>query len=132
MNVVRLKEMIEESPKAVLRLKEALDEDLSNPLVYDGVIQRFELTYELAWKLIKAYLEYDGIASVNTPRSAFIEAFAAGLILDGDTWIDMIADRSLTVHTYNEQMAKDIYCMIKQKYYTSFAALTDKAAGVFK
>jgi nucleotidyltransferase substrate binding protein (TIGR01987 family) len=132
MNVGRLKEMIEEYRKAVLRLKEALDEDLSNPLVYDGVIQRFEFTYELAWKLIKAYLEYDGIASVNTPRSAFKEAFAAGLISDGDTWIGMIEDRNLTVHTYNEQMAKDIYCMIKQKYYTSFAALADKAAEVFK
>jgi len=132
MDFERLKERIEEYYKAVLRLKEALDEDISNPLVYDGVIQRFEFTYELTWKLIKAYLEYEGIAPVNTPRSAFKEAFAAGLIIDGDAWVDMIEDRNLTVHTYNEQMAKEIYCKIKHKYYSSFAAFADRLAGIIQ
>ena len=132
MNVEQIKEKIEEYLKAVLRLKEALDEDISNPLIFDGVIQRFEFTYELTWKLIKAYLEYEGIASINTPRSAFKEAFAAGLIIDGDIWIDMIVDRNLTVHTYNEQMARDIYYMVKNKYYSSLAAFADKMAGMFK
>lgn len=132
MDIGRLKERIEEYCKAVLRLKEALDEDTSNPLVYDGVIQRFEFTYELTWKLVKAYLEYEGIAAVNTPRSAFKEAFAAGLILESDTWMDMIEDRNLTVHTYNEQMAKEIYCIIKQKYYNSFAVLADRIVAMIR
>jgi len=44
----------------------------------------------------------------------------------------MIVDRNLTVHTYNEQMARDIYYMVKNKYYTSFAACADKIAGMFK
>lgn len=98
----------------------------------NGVIQRFEFTYELTWKLIKTYLEYEGIATVNTPRSAFKEAFAAGLILESDTWIDMIEDRNLSVHTYNEQMAKEVYCMVKQKYYNSFAAFADRLAEMIQ
>lgn len=132
MNIERLKERMEEYRKAVLRLKEALDEDTSNPLVYDGVIQRFEFTYELAWKLMKAYVEYEGIATVNSPRSAFKEAFAAGLISDGDVWIDMIDARNLTVHTYDEQKAKEIYDMVKQKFYRSFAVFADRIAEVLK
>lgn len=70
MNIERLREKREAYRKAVLRLKEALDENSSNPLLYDGVIQRFEFTYELTWKLMKAYLEYEGIAEVSSPRAA--------------------------------------------------------------
>ena len=54
MTVKRLNERMEVYRKAVSRLKEALDEDTSNPLLYDAVIQRFEFTYELAWKLMKS------------------------------------------------------------------------------
>lgn len=113
-----------------MRLKEALEEDISNPLVYDEVIQRFEFTYELAWKLMKAYLEYEGIAAVNSPRAAFKEAFAAGLIFDGDVWIDMIDYRNLTAHTYNEERAKEIYNKVREKYFAQFAAFDAKMAEV--
>ena len=53
------------------------------------------------------------------------EGFAQGLILDGDVWIDMIEARNLTVHTYNDQMAKEIYDRIKNRYYPSFAAFVE-------
>lgn len=56
MTIERLNERMEDYRKAVLRLKEALDEDTSNPLLYDAVIQRFKFTYELAWKLMKPQL----------------------------------------------------------------------------
>lgn len=126
MSKERLKEKFDEYRKAVIKLKEALEEDLSNPLLYDGVMQRFEFTYELAWKLMKLYLEFEGIATVNSPRTAFKEAFAVGIITDGEVWIDMINARNLTVHTYNEQMAKEIYNKVKDKYYSVFAALRSK------
>lgn len=115
-----------------LILGDALNEDLLNPLIYDGVIQRFEFTYELAWKLMKAYLEYEGTTNVNSPRSAFKEAFAAGLIINGDVWIDMINDLNLTVHTYNEQLAQEIYERVKEKYYPAFVAFTDRMKEVLK
>jgi nucleotidyltransferase substrate binding protein (TIGR01987 family) len=126
MNKERIKEKFAEYRKAVNKLKEALDEDASNPLLYDGVMQRFEFTYEIAWKLMKLYLEFEGIATVNSPWAAFKEAFAAGIITDGETWIDMINARNLTVHIYNEQMAKEIYNKVKDKYYPVFAAFANK------
>ena len=60
----RLKDKFAAYKKAVNKLKEALEEDVSNPLLYDGVIQRFEFTYELAWKLMKLCLESEGIVNV--------------------------------------------------------------------
>jgi len=106
-----------------------VDEDI---LTYDAVIQRFEFTYELAWKLIKAYLEYQGLAVINSPRSAFKEAFAAELILDGDVWIEMISDRNLTAHTYNQERAKEIYARVKEKYLDQFAALVSRMEAIVK
>ena len=132
MTAERLNERMEAYRKAVSRLKEALDENESNPLLYDAVIQRFEFTYELAWKLMKSYLEYQGIVLSNSPRPTFKEAFAQGLILDGDVWIDMIEARNLTVHTYNDQMAKEIYDKIKNRYYPSFAAFVEKMGAAQK
>jgi nucleotidyltransferase substrate binding protein (TIGR01987 family) len=132
MNTERLREKKEVYRSVVLRLKEALDEDISNPLLYDGVIQRFEFTYELAWKLMKAYLEYEGIAEVNSPRGAFKEAYKAGLIFEGDIWIDMIGDRNLAAHTYNEEMAKAIYNRIKDQYFERFVTFGARMAEVMK
>lgn len=42
------------------------------------------------------YMAYIGIAGVNSPRGAFKEAFAVGLINDSDNWIKMLQDRNLT------------------------------------
>lgn len=126
MSQERLKEKFAEYKKAVTKLKEALEEDISNPLLYDGVMQRFEFTYELAWKLMKLYLESEGIININSPRLAFKEAFVLGIITEGETWIDMINARNLTVHTYNEGMAKEIYDKVKDKYYPVFLAFADK------
>ncbi|MEZ0537662.1 nucleotidyltransferase substrate binding protein [Caldicellulosiruptoraceae bacterium PP1] len=132
MNTERLKERLNDYNKAVIRLKEALEENQANPLIYDAVIQRFEFTYELAWKLMKAYLEYIGITNVNSPRSAFKEAFSSGLILDGDIWIEMINARNLTSHTYDEELAKEIYNLIKQKFYNSFSTFLDRMVEMLK
>jgi len=60
----------------------------------------------------------------------FKEAFAAGLIFDGDVWIDMIDDRNLTAHTYNEERAKEIYNKIREKYFAQFAAFDAKMSEV--
>lgn len=114
--------------RAVSRLHEILQLE-ANEYIYDATIQRFEFTYELAWKLLKAYLEHIGIAGVNSPRTAFKEAFAAGLINDGDKWIKMLQDRNLTTHTYDEEQAKAIYNRIKQDYILLFLALKDRLRG---
>ena len=124
MNKDRLNSKLINYSNALLRLKESLDADAaSNPFVYDAAIQRFEFTYELAWKLLKAFLEYEGIAVVNTPRAAIKEAFSVDLIDNGDVWVDMIDARNVTAHTYDETKAIQIYNKIKVNYYPLLAVL---------
>ncbi len=120
MNMARLHDKYADYNKAVFRLKEVLNTDTSNELVYDAAIKRFEFNYELAWKLMKTYMEYAGIGEVNSPRAAFKESFAAGIISNGDVWIEMIDDRILSAHTYDENMAIEIFGRIKTKYFNCF------------
>ena len=132
MSKEQLKEKYENYNKALEKLKNALERDESDELVLDAVIQRFEFTYELSWKLMKLYLSYSGIAGVRTPRAAFKEAFAAGMIKEGDVWIDMLDDRILTSHTYDESEARNIYSKIKTKYVVAFDDLRESIAGVIE
>jgi len=119
----RLYERYKDYSNAVSRLKEALAANVDNDFIYDAVIQRFEFTYELSWKLLKAYISYQGIADVNTPREVYKEAFAASIIVDGELWIEMLNDRNLTSHVYDETQAKRIYCRVKDRYFQLFDSL---------
>ena len=78
----------------------------------DSAIKRFELTFELAWKSAKTYLGNQGIVC-RSPRDCFAEAFRLGLVSDNPLWLKMIEDRNLSVHTYNEKLAEDIYGRLK-------------------
>ena len=129
MNIEKLKEKLENYSKALIRLEQSLSRDTKDELVLDAVIQRFEFTYELSWNLIKLYLLYNGIAEVRTPREAFKEAFATGIINEGDTWINMLDDRNLTSHTYDEIEAREIYEKIKNKYFIILERLKEKLSG---
>ncbi len=117
MSIERLREKFLNYSKALSRLGESLDRDESDDIVLDAVIQRFEFTYELSWKLLKAYLSFNGVADVSSPREAFKEAFAASLLSEGDLWIDMLEDRNRTTHFCDEDEARAIYKKIKSKYY---------------
>ncbi|MCZ6902205.1 MAG: HI0074 family nucleotidyltransferase substrate-binding subunit [Rickettsia endosymbiont of Ixodes persulcatus] len=70
----------------------------------DATIQRFEFTFELAWKFLKEYFVEKGIV-LNYPKEVLKEAFTAGIII----WIYMLADRNMTSHTYDEKLADEIY-----------------------
>ena len=69
------------------------------------LIQAFEFTHELAWNLMKDYLVWQGFSDIAGSRDATREAFANGLIADGETWMAMIQSRNLTSHTYNQHTA---------------------------
>ena len=77
-------------------------------VIRDGVIQRFEFTYELAWKTAKEYLEDIGIVDKTSPKAVIKEAFAQKLIIDEKSWLLMLNDRNLTSHVYKEEMAEEI------------------------
>jgi len=113
----KINEIYSDFKKALARLKEALEENLSKgSIVVDGTIQRFEFTFELAWKLSKAVLNHAGIEA-ETPRLIIKEAFKAKMVEDGQGWIDMLEDRNKTSHIYDERQALEIYGKIKKSHF---------------
>jgi len=107
--------VLEDFSQAVSNLKEGLDKTVDD-LDVDGSIKRFELSYELAWKLIKAFLLETGINCKN-PRDCFKSAKANGLINDELGWLRMIEDRNLLVHTYTMLLSRQIFIKVRQEYF---------------
>lgn len=117
MTLKRIKEIYSDFKKALERLDEALNEDLSKSnIAVDATIQRFEFTFELAWKIAKSILNYNGIEA-ETPRLVIKEAFKAKIVHDGQGWIDMLEDRNKTSHIYDEKQALEIYRKIKDNHF---------------
>ena len=111
---------------ALARLNEGIAKhDKDNDLTRDGIIQRFEFTFELAWKTLKSVFEDEGLIGLNSPKTVLREAFAAGLIRDEELWLTMLDDRNATVHIYKEQLSKDIYDRIQGKYVVALKELAD-------
>ena len=113
--------------KALKTLKEAIDMDFT-VVVRDAVIQRFEYTFELLWKTIKAYLkEKEGIIC-NSPKSCFRELFSLNLIKQKETEIllEMTDKRNLTSHTYIETIAQEIYSRIIKEYFVLMKSVMKK------
>lgn len=88
-----------------------------------GVIQGFEIVHELAWNVLKDFLEYEGIQGIVGSRGTVREAFKRGLIEEGELWMDMIEKRNLTSHTYNNALAQELVTLIVNSSYPAFLAL---------
>ena len=91
-----------------------------------GLIQGFEFTHELAWNVLKDYLEEQGFVSIIGSKNATRGAFKNGLITDGEAWMDMIKARNLTSHTYNTEIAQSIVKNILERFYPAFASMAKK------
>lgn len=107
---------------ALETLKKAVFEPIPNEYLQDAVIQRFEYTYEIAWKYIKAYLSYKGVELLY-PKDMFKEAFNVGWIAKPEVWEAMIEDRNMTSHTYRSRSANRVYQDICKLYFSAFAEL---------
>jgi len=90
-----------------------------------GLIQGFEFTHELAWNVLKDYLEHKGFADLIGSRDATRLAFKNGLIADGEAWMDMIKARNLSSHTYNPEIAASIEQDILTRFYPAFCAMKE-------
>lgn len=100
----RWKQRFSNFSRALSLLREAMEEDVFSlkQLEKEGIIQRFEYTFELAWKVLKDKMEFDGIVLDQiSPKAVVRQAFAAKYINDPDTWLKMIGDRNLMSHTYD-------------------------------
>lgn len=111
--------------RALNRLKEAALEfrQSDSDVVRDGLIQRFELTYELAWKSTKEVLEEIGIIDKNSPKAVIKEAYAQKMIANENNWLLMLKDRNTTSHIYKEALAKEIADRIADYYIQEFDSL---------
>lgn len=114
---------------ALARLTDAVElagQRSLTPLEQQGLIQAFEFTHELAWNLMKDYFFWQGNAAITGSRDASREAFAKGLLEDGEGWMAMIKSRNQTSHTYNQAVAEAIAALILEIYYPLFTAFQRK------
>lgn len=107
---------LENFEKANAQLQKALLQTEFNDLEREGLIQRFEFTFELAWKTLQDYHEDNGHEDVRGPRKVIKQAFADNLISDGQSWINMMDSRNDSVHTYSEPSIIKIFDDVRNIY----------------
>jgi nucleotidyltransferase substrate binding protein (TIGR01987 family) len=128
---IRWKQRFENFQRAFKQLSLAMDLKAQRPLSdleQQGLIQGFEFTHELAWNVLKDYLEMEGIQGLVGSRSTAREAFKRGLVMDGEVWMDMIEKRNLSSHTYNKAVALTLVESIAKRYYPAFSELQQRFA----
>jgi nucleotidyltransferase substrate binding protein (TIGR01987 family) len=129
---IRWKQRFQNFEKAFTLLHEALEKGPSmlSLLEKEGVIQRFEYSFELAWKTVKDFLEADGLLITPvTPRQVLKDAFVAKIIVDGQAWIDMLDHRNLLSHTYDSSVFEEAVDAIAAHYLHAMDELQKFFAG---
>ncbi len=121
----RWKQRFDNLEKAFSNLEKALSKRSLSDLERAGLIKIYELTFELAWKTLKDYLE-DQAVPVKYPRDTIKEAFKHELIEDGELWLEMLSNRNLMVHAYDESRAKLAQKLITEKYYQALQKVIEK------
>lgn len=120
----RWRQRFQNYQKSFAQLKKSVDIVNPSDVERAGLIQFFEMTFELAWKTLKDYLEAQGF-QVASPRETLKQAFQIQLITQGHEWLDALDDRNLTAHTYDEAKAKNIERLIREKYFPLLKELND-------
>jgi nucleotidyltransferase substrate binding protein (TIGR01987 family) len=132
MEDIRWEQRFSNFNKALLKLEESvnyinhnvLDEEnlgyIIDELIKEGLIQRFEYTHELAWNVMKDYALFQGNSTIGGSRDATREAYKLQIIENADVWMDMIQSRNKTSHTYNVEIANEIFGKIIREYFQLF------------
>lgn len=132
MEDIRWEQRFSNFNKALLKLEESvnyinhnvLDEEnlgyIVDELIKEGLIQRFEYTHELAWNVMKDYALFQGNSTIGGSRDATREAYKLQIIENADVWMDMIQSRNKTSHTYNVEIANEIFGKIIREYFQLF------------
>lgn len=130
-NDIRWEQRFSNYRKALSHLKKFIDKGELSDLEKQGLIKAFEYTYELAWKTMKDYIEYQvSDSNITGSRDTFREAFKAGLITNGNQWMDMLESRNQTSHSYNEETAEEIVDNILSAYYDLFLGFEETMEGI--
>lgn len=116
--------------KALAQLTKFIAKGDLNELEKQGLIQCFEYTYELAWNTLKDFYQSQAETDIQGSKDAIRLAFKRGLIENGEAWMDMIKSRTLTSHTYNEDLADQIVSAILNSYCQEFVELQKKLSAL--
>ncbi|MFP4071327.1 MAG: nucleotidyltransferase substrate binding protein [Desulfovibrionales bacterium] len=130
---IRWKQRFDNYQRALGRLEEAVElshERKLSDLEEQGLIQGFEFTHELAWNVLKDFLEYQGVGDIIGSKGAVRQAFKNGLIENGEIWMTMISDRNRSTHTYNQAVAKEIAERILNDYFSEFQKMAHRFKAI--
>jgi len=112
---LRWKQRFQNYEASLRELRIAVEKTEYTTLERAGLIQLFEISFELAWKTLKDMLFYEGY-DVNSPKAALKQAFASGVITEGELWLKALDGRNLFSHTYNNTLAEEAVELIKYTY----------------
>lgn len=105
--MTQLESLIKDLKKATISLKEAIE--LKPTRIHkDATIQRFEFSFELAWKSIQAFIRDQGF-DCKSPKSCLRMAATLDLIKDIEAWFEYLKARNFIAHVYSENLADKIY-----------------------
>jgi len=122
---VRWRQRFSNFKRALIQLEDAVELGKQRELTKlekQGVIQAFEFTHELAWNVLKDFLEDQGEQNIRGSKDATRAAFKVSLIIDGEQWMVMIQSRNVSLHTYDETIAESLVMVIFDCYFPLFKA----------
>ncbi len=122
---IRWKQRFQNFEKSYRTLETYVHRPLTSELERAGLVHLFEVTFELAWKVLKDYLESEGL-TMSSPRETLKTAFQAGILEDGHVFIDALSHRNLAAHTYDEAMATQLVTEIKNAYFPALRNLYER------
>jgi nucleotidyltransferase substrate binding protein (TIGR01987 family) len=114
---IRWQQRLQNFEKSMQLLEKAMDIDRPDIIQKAGLIQFFEMSFELAWNTMKDYLEEQGFQEIRSPRDTIKKAFETGLIKNGQLWLESLQDRNNTSHAYDEKAAETIVTEICNSYF---------------
>lgn len=114
---IRWKQRFQNLEKSLRFLEQAIAIEHPDIIQKAGLIQFFEISFELTWNLMKEYLEEQGFQDIRSPRDTIKKAFETQLITNGHIWLQTLQNRNLTSHTYDEETADRVVREISTTYY---------------
>lgn len=103
-------------------LSKANNEDLENEFIISGIIDKFYIQFELAWKVLKELLRYEGniVANTGSPREIIKASYAVYEFIDEKVWLSMLKERNDMTHIYDGNAAKELVEKIINEYIPTF------------
>jgi nucleotidyltransferase substrate binding protein (TIGR01987 family) len=132
-NDIRWKQRFQNYNKALLTLENAVALGKTRELTdleKQGMIQGFEFTFEMAWNVMKDYLEEQGITGIIGSKGAVRHAFNKELIEDGQVWMDMIEGRNISSHSYDEEIVEKLLKKITLFFFPQMKVFAEKMSSM--